>query len=273
MESDVCIGRVQEPGSFESDVCKTAGPTDTTVCRTALKRADAGAEAQARERANKAQATADEQLKVAAKLVDEATVKSTELTRAAEAKTKALTADATSSLVPSSRRQSKRPMPSRRKEQDPRAGRKPQGSSERGVDLEALLSQNAITYRKSLPRSTRHKARRIQHTIHTSHITSVISRHPAAGIRNGVERDTAHRPVECVAGLHTWKELGHCRVHAPHACAALPRLILSYFPPQVSLTLSTDSHTGVAAKSSRRGKSASCSALRTGGARMYAVGS
>eukprot|EP00900_Chrysochromulina_parva_P010987 jgi/Chrpa1/19890/Chrysochromulina_OHIO_Genome00003389-RA len=58
----------------------------------------AGAEAQARERANKAQATADEQLKVAAKLVDEATVKSTELTRAAEAKAKALTADATSSL-------------------------------------------------------------------------------------------------------------------------------------------------------------------------------
>jgi len=120
-----------------------------------------------------------------------------------------------------------------------------------------------------------HPAQGTARPTHNSHIhiTSVISRHPAAGIRNGVERDTARRPVECVAGLHTWKELGHCRVHAPHACAALPRLTLSYFPPQVSLTLSTDSHTGAAAKSSRRGKSASCSALRTGGARMYAVGS
>ena len=165
----MCIGRVQEPGSFESDVCKTAGPTDTTVCRTALKRADAGAEAQARERANKAQATADEQLKVAAKLVDEATVKSTELTRAAEAKAKALTADATSSLVPSSRRQSKRPMPSRRKEQDPRAGRKPQGSRERGVDKRFSLRMLLfIENRYRAAHGTRHGASNTQFTHHTS---------------------------------------------------------------------------------------------------------
>ena len=93
---------------------------------------------------------------------------------------------------------------------------------------------------------------------------------PEHASNNGIETLRSHRPGECEAGLHGGNLDMSCPRTTRARCAAPSDSLLSL---PLSLTLSTHFHTGAAAKSSRRGKSASCSALRTGGARMYAVGS